>query len=120
MLAGQVCIITGAAQGIGAECARMFANEGAKVVISDVDGEKASAVAKAINENGGSAIAVAGDLLKEGACEELVKRAAEFGNGQIHVLVNNAGFTWDGVLHKVRIHVPFPETCLFHVHRSRE
>jgi hypothetical protein len=31
-----------------------------------------------------------------------VKRAAEFGNGKIHIIVNNAGFTWDGVIHKVR------------------
>lgn len=38
MLAGQVAIITGSGQGIGAECARLFANEGAKVVVADVDG----------------------------------------------------------------------------------
>ena len=34
--------------------------------------------------------------------DELVKKAAEFGAGKIHVVVNNAGFTWDGVIHKVR------------------
>ena len=33
---------------------------------------------------------------------ELVKKAAEFGGGKIHIIVNNAGFTWDGVIHKVR------------------
>lgn len=33
---------------------------------------------------------------------ELVKKAAEFGRGKIHIIVNNAGFTWDGVIHKVR------------------
>jgi 3-oxoacyl-[acyl-carrier protein] reductase len=37
LLAGQVAIITGSGQGIGAECARLFANEGAKVVVADVD-----------------------------------------------------------------------------------
>ena len=37
MLAGQVAIITGSGQGIGAECARLFANEGAKVIVADVD-----------------------------------------------------------------------------------
>jgi 3-oxoacyl-[acyl-carrier protein] reductase len=40
MLAGQVAIITGSGQGIGAEAARLFANEGARVVVSDIDGRK--------------------------------------------------------------------------------
>ena len=107
LLAGQVAIITGSAQGIGAECARLFANEGAKVIISDIDAEKAKATADRINANGGKALAVPGDLLSDDYIKELVKKSAEFGNGKIHIIVNNAGFTWDGVIHKVRNNTPF-------------
>ncbi len=44
LLAGQVAIITGSGQGIGAECARLFANEGAKVVVADVDARESSSI----------------------------------------------------------------------------
>ncbi|KAJ9649684.1 hypothetical protein H2201_001827 [Coniosporium apollinis] len=101
LLAGQVAIITGSGQGIGAEAARLFANEGAKVVVSDIDAEKAKNVADKINESGGSAISVPGDMLDDNYINELVKKAAEFGNGKIHIIVNNAGYTWDGVIHKI-------------------
>ncbi|KAE8348267.1 3-oxoacyl-reductase [Aspergillus coremiiformis] len=102
LLANQVAIITGGGQGIGAETARLFANEGAKVVIADIDAEKATNTATAINAVGaGRAIAVTGDILCDGYVEELVERAAEFGGGKIHVIVNNAGFTWDGMIHKM-------------------
>ncbi|KAH8882597.1 NAD(P)-binding protein [Thozetella sp. PMI_491] len=101
LLAGQVAIITGSAQGIGAEAARLFANEGAKVVVSDIDAEKSQAIVDKINASGGKAIAVPGDLLKDDYIKELIKKAAEFGNGKIHILVNNAGFTWDAVIHKM-------------------
>ncbi len=40
-------------------------------------------------------------MLSDAYITELVKKAAEFGNGKIHIIVNNAGFTWDGVIHKV-------------------
>lgn len=103
LLAGQVAIVTGAGQGIGAETARLFANEGAKVVISDIDGEKASSVANSINDNGGKALAVPGDMLDDAYLKTLVEKTAEFGEGKIHIIVNNAGFTWDGVIHKVRL-----------------
>jgi len=101
MLEGRVAIITGSGQGIGAEAARLFANEGAKVVVSDIDAKKAEAVAAEINKNGGQAIAVAGDMLDDKYLVELVKKTAEFGNGKIHIIVNNAGYTWDGVIHKI-------------------
>ncbi|WEW55092.1 short chain dehydrogenase family protein [Emydomyces testavorans] len=102
MLHGQVAIITGAGQGIGAEAARLFANEGAKVVVADLDGEKADGVAKSINDvSDRRAIAVAGDVTDAEYLRRLVQRAAEFGDGKIHVIVNNAGYTWDGVIHKL-------------------
>ncbi|KAK4227442.1 hypothetical protein QBC38DRAFT_477838 [Podospora fimiseda] len=101
LLSGQVAIITGAAQGIGAETARLFANEGAKVIISDIDASQAQNVASLIISNGGQALAVPGDLLDDSYIKTLVQKAAEFGNNKIHIIVNNAGFTWDAVIHKM-------------------
>lgn len=40
-------------------------------------------------------------MLSDAYITELVKKTAEFGNGKIHIIINNAGFTWDGVIHKV-------------------
>lgn len=111
LLAGQVAIITGSGQGIGAECARLFANEGARVIVSDIDAPKAKAVAESINSAGGKALAVPGDLLKDDYLKELVKKAAEFGGGKIHIIVNNAGFTYDGVIHKVGNSCPCHVPC---------
>jgi len=101
LLQGQVAIITGSGQGIGAETARLFANEGAKVVVQDIDAGKAEAVAKEIVKNGGIATAIPGDMLDDKYILELVKKTAEFGGGKIHIIVNNAGFTWDAVIHKM-------------------
>lgn len=63
--------------------------------------EKSKAVADGINKNGGQAIAVPGDILKAGYVNDLVKKAADFGEGKINIIVNNAGYTWDGVIHKM-------------------
>ena len=94
--------ITGSGQGIGAECARLFANEGCRVVVCDVDSAKADAMAKSINDaSPNRAIAVAGDVTDKAYFDVLVKKAAEFGGGKIHYIVNNAGYTWDGVIHKI-------------------
>ncbi|KOS21821.1 3-oxoacyl-reductase FabG [Escovopsis weberi] len=101
LLAGQVAIITGSGQGIGAETARLFANEGAKVVVADIDAEKCDAVAMAINASGGQAVSVPGDVLSKAYIAELISRAALFGGGKIHIIVNNAGYTWDAVVHKM-------------------
>ena len=103
LLAGQVAIVTGAGQGIGAECARLFANEGAKVIVADVDASKAESTTSSINSTVGSTVALSfpGDVLDASYIPSLVKAAAEFGDGKITCIVNNAGFTWDAVLHKM-------------------
>lgn len=55
-----------------------------------------------INRFGGSATGVAGDILDAEYLDSVVKKAASFGGGKIHIIVNNAGYTWDAVIHKVR------------------
>jgi 3-oxoacyl-[acyl-carrier protein] reductase len=85
---------------MGADCAGLFANEGAMVVVSEIAAAMAADVAANIRARGGVALAVAGDLLKDDCVKELVAKAAAIGNGKIHIIVNNAGFTWDAVIHK--------------------
>lgn len=69
---------------------------------------KAQGVVERIKQAGGTAIAVTGDMLDAKHIDELVKKAAEFGGGKIHIIVNNAGFTWDGVIHKVSDQISQP------------
>ena len=87
---GKVALVTGAAMGIGAACARVLAGHGARVVLADVDEAAAKAVAGAISRDGGTAGAVALDVTREdqwrGAIDAVVS-----GHGGLDVLVNNAG-----------------------------
>lgn len=89
-LANKVSIITGASSGIGAAIAKLFAQEGAKVVVSDIVEEPGKAVVKAIRDAGGEAIFVYADTSKPEDNAALVKVAIqEF--GALHIAVNNAG-----------------------------
>ncbi|GAA5839086.1 hypothetical protein JCM9279_002591 [Rhodotorula babjevae] len=98
ILAGQVAIVTGAAQGIGRSCAILFAQEGAKVVVSDLDEGKAKLVVDEIKKAGGEAIAVGGDVTAQDFPKKLVGATVE-AYGGINILVNMAGFTADRMLH---------------------
>ncbi len=100
MLAGRAAIVTGAARGIGAATARLFGREGAKVVVNDLDADAARAVADELSAAGGEAIAVGGSVMDAGVPESLV-RASVDGFGSVDVIVNNAGFLFDGMLHKM-------------------
>ena len=57
-------------------------------------------MADEINNAGGKALAVSGDITDQKVIDNLIKQAADFGDGKIHIVVNNAGFTWDAVVHK--------------------
>ncbi len=97
LLDGKAAIVTGSARGIGRATAEMFVSEGAKVLINDLDADVAEQTASEIN---GETAVFAGDLTKEGAADELVKTANE-AFGAVDICVNNAGYTWDGVAHKM-------------------
>ena len=86
---GKVAIVTGAASGFGAEIARRFAAEGAKVLVADLDADGAVLVAKEIGEN---ATSVAVDVSKAADVQRMVETAlTKFGD--LDILVNNAGTT---------------------------
>jgi 3-oxoacyl-[acyl-carrier protein] reductase len=97
LLDGKAAIVTGSARGIGRATAEMFVNEGAKVLINDLDADVAEQAASEIN---GETAVHAGDLTKEGAADDLVKAANE-AFGSVDIVINNAGYTWDGVAHKM-------------------
>lgn len=89
-LENKVSIITGAASGIGEATAKLFASEGAKVVVSDITEEKGMQVVDEINKNGGEAFFVKSDASKAADHEALVKETIKK-YGQLNIAVNNAG-----------------------------
>lgn len=88
-LSGKVALVTGAGCGLGAACAHIFAREGAKVVIADLNPEDGEATAKAIRDSGGEAIFVAADVGKSTDVQRMVKTAVDSFGG-LDCAVNNA------------------------------
>ncbi len=97
LLDGKSAIVTGSARGIGRATAELFVGEGAKVLINDLDADVAQ---EASNEISGETAVFAGDLTKTGACDDLVAAGVDAFGG-VDIVVNNAGYTWDGVAHKM-------------------
>jgi len=97
MLEGKVAIITGSGRGIGAAAAKLFAAEGAAVVVSDLDPAPAEETAGAIRAAGGKALVVAGDVTDPAFPSQLIKATLDAFGG-IDIIVNNAGYSWDAVI----------------------
>jgi len=91
-IAGRVAIVTGAASGMGRATAILFASEGAKVAVTDLDQAACDAVVAEIEANGGTAKAFALDVSNVDAINDVVASVAQTFGG-IDILVNNAGIS---------------------------
>ena len=97
VLDDKVAIVSGSARGIGRATAELLSEHGARVVINDLDGDVAEQTAAEI---AGETVVYAGDLTKGGSPEALVQTAIDAW-GRLDIIVNNAGYTIDGAIHKL-------------------
>jgi 3-oxoacyl-[acyl-carrier protein] reductase len=97
VLDGKAAIVTGSARGIGRATAELLAGQGARVLVNDLDADVAE---QAASEISGETTVFGGDLTQDGVCDRLVQKAVDE-LGRIDIIVNNAGYTWDGVAHKM-------------------
>jgi len=97
VLDGKVAIVTGSARGIGRATAALLAEHGARVLVTDLDEDVAREAAEGI---AGETAVFGGDLTMDGVPEAVVQRAVD-AFGQLDIVVNNAGYTWDGMAHKM-------------------
>lgn len=116
-LTGKTAYITGSGRGIGRAVALKLAAEGANIVLNDLDDEPAAEVAAEIEKLGGKSVSVVGSVTEDGFAERFVQAGLDAFGG-IDIIVNNAGYTWDGMaarmtdnqfdaMHEVHVKAPF-------------
>jgi 3-oxoacyl-[acyl-carrier protein] reductase len=99
-LTGKVAVVTGAGRGIGLSLVHRLVSEGARVLVNDLDAQEAEAAARSLREAGATAVAYPGNVTYDDFPRRLIAAALEQ-FGDIHILVNNAGYIWNGPLHKI-------------------
>jgi 3-oxoacyl-[acyl-carrier protein] reductase len=97
---GRVAIVTGAGRGIGQGVALKLAEEGAQVVVNDLEQAPLDDTIRQIEAMGGRVAGLAGSVTEEGIGERLASLAVER-FGDVHVVVTAAGYTWDGMAHRM-------------------
>jgi 3-oxoacyl-[acyl-carrier protein] reductase len=100
-LEGKVALVTGGAQGIGRAIALLLAKEGTRVVLSDINLEKAQETCRELEALGREALAVGGNVAEAKDAEAMVQQTVEK-FGRLDILVNNAGITRDQVLLRMK------------------
>lgn len=99
-LQGRIALVTGGGRGIGHAICRKLASEGAMLVVNDLDSEPALRVVGEIEQGGGRAIACPGSVTDADFAERAVALALD-AYGDLHIVINNAGYTDDSVIHKM-------------------
>ena len=97
-LVGSVALVTGAGRGVGRATVERLAEEGASLIINDLDSEAAEESVALAERVGVRAVALAGDVTDPAVPDQLVQTGLE-AFGQIDVIVNNAGYIWNGAMH---------------------
>ena len=100
LVEGKTAIVTGSGRGIGRSVAQLLAAHGARVVVNDLDAGPAEETAEMIRGAGAEVAAVAGSVVDADLPGRLVQTALD-SFGSLDIIVNNAGYTWDGVIHKM-------------------
>ena len=99
-LQDKVCIITGAGRGIGRGLAIAMAAEGVHLLLNDLDHGPLEETVAQINELSGQAVPIAGSVTDSAVTQQLVHQAVDR-FGDLHMVVSCAGFTWDGMFHRM-------------------
>ncbi len=100
LLEKKVALVTGSARGIGRATAQLFAAEGARLLVTDLDAALTQETASLIKLEGGEALPLPGDVTDPGFPDRVMREIDAVFDG-LDIVVNNAGFTWDGTLHKM-------------------